>query len=138
LGFREDPVNGVYRLYIPEGSAVQPLDGFQAKHLRGLAHGLKPLVFVGHRGITPPVIAAVREALDAHELIKVRFLDEKDREVKAQLAAQIARETESALAGMIGHTAIFYRRHPEPDRRRIQLPGRAPGATARTPGRTKS
>lgn len=93
---------------------------------------------MGHRGITPTVIAAVREALDAHELIKVRFLDEKDRGAKAGLAAQIAGETASALVGMIGHTAIFYRRHPDPDRRRITLPGRAPAAKARAPRRPKS
>ena len=44
---------------------MQPLTSSQAKHLRGLAHGLKPVVFVGHKGLTPAVLDSVREALDA-------------------------------------------------------------------------
>ncbi len=101
---------------------MQPLTAAQAKHLRGLAHSLKPVVFVGQKGVTPAVTAAVREALEVHELIKVKFQDLKDRDLKARWAADIEQATDSRLAGMIGHTAIYYRPHPDPERRRIALP----------------
>ena len=102
---------------------MQPLTSSQAKHLRGLAHGLNPVVFVGHKGLTPAVLDSVREALDAHELIKLKFIDFKDRHLKAGMAAEIEAQTDSRLAGLIGHTAIFYRRHPDAEKRRITLPG---------------
>jgi len=101
---------------------MQPLTASQAKHLRGLAHGLKPIVFVGQKGLSPAVLASVREALDLHELIKVKFQDLKDRALKAQWAAAIEQATDSRLAGLIGHTAILYRPQPDPARRRISLP----------------
>jgi RNA-binding protein len=101
---------------------MQPLTASQAKHLRGRAHGLKPIVFVGQKGLSPAVLASVREALDLHELIKVKFLDLKDRALKTQWAAEIEQATDSRLAGLIGHTAILYRPQPDPARRRIALP----------------
>ena len=101
---------------------MQSLTASQAKHLRGLAHSLKPIVFVGQKGVTPGVLASVREALDLHELIKVKFQDLKDRALKAQWAARIEQATDCRLAGLIGHTAILYRQQPDPDRRKVALP----------------
>lgn len=101
---------------------MQPLTGFQAKYLRGLAHGLKPVVFVGQKGLTAALLDAVQEALNTHELIKVKFLDIKDRGVKAARASEIEQKTGSRLAGLIGHTAIFYRSHPDPEKRKIVIP----------------
>ena len=58
------------------------LKGFQKKHLRGLAHGLKPIVQIGKEGITEGVIRAVDEGLLQHELIKIKFNDFKEKEQK--------------------------------------------------------
>ena len=101
---------------------MQPLTPTQAKHLRGLAHGLKPIVFVGQKGLSPAVIESVREALDQHELIKVKFHDLKDRALKTRWAAEIEQAADCRLAGLIGHTAILYRPQPDPERRRVVLP----------------
>jgi RNA-binding protein len=101
---------------------MQPLTGFQAKYLRGLAHGLNPVVFVGQKGLTAALLDAVQEALNTHELIKVKFLDLKDRGVKAACASEIEQKTGSRLAGLIGHTAILYRPHPDPEKRKIIIP----------------
>lgn len=111
---------------------MQPLTSSQAKYLRGLAHGLNPVVFIGHKGITPAVLDSVHEALDAHELIKLKFIDFKDRHLKAGMAAEIEAKTDSRLAGLIGHTAIFYRRHPDAEKRRITLPGNPRPSAAST------
>jgi RNA-binding protein len=103
---------------------VEKLKGYQKKYLRGLAHGMKPTVFVGQKGISATVTKAVAEALEKHELIKVKFVDFKEKAEKVEIAGMIEKETESELAGMIGHMAIFYRRHKDPEKRMIQVPER--------------
>ena len=91
----------------------------ERKSLRKQAHHLKPNVFVGKDGLSNTVVAAAKESIGAHELVKVRFVDNKDR--KKGLAAQLAELSESELVGMIGHLAILYREHPEEDKRKIKL-----------------
>ena len=54
-----------------------PLNGAMRKKLRALAHHLDPVVMIGQKGMTPQVIEKTRSALDAHELIKVRFTEFK-------------------------------------------------------------
>ncbi len=93
------------------------LNGKQRKYLRGLAHGLSPVVLIGAKGVGEEQIRAVDEALLAHELIKVRFLDHKEE--KRELIAAIAEATGAVIAGIIGHIAILYRPHPDPAKRRI-------------------
>jgi RNA-binding protein len=95
------------------------LSGKQKRTLRGLAHDLEPVVHVGKAGLTDELVAQVACALDAHELIKVRVLVGKDE--KDDLVREIERATGAAEAGRVGHVTILYRRHPDPDKRRIQL-----------------
>jgi RNA-binding protein len=101
---------------------MQQLTSFQAKYLRGLVHGLKPVVFVGQKGITTTVLESIQAALDTHELIKVKFVEFKEKRLKAACATEVEQKTGSCLAGMIGHIAIFYRRQPDPEKRKIALP----------------
>lgn len=101
---------------------MQPLTSSQAKYLRGLAHSLKPVVFVGQKGVNAGVLESIREALATHELIKVRFADVQDRRVMAEAAAEVQQKTDSCLAGAIGHVAVFYRPQPDPEKRKILLP----------------
>ncbi len=97
------------------------LTGAERKYLRGLAHHLDPVVHIGKTGLTPSVLSALDEALEHHELIKVRFQDFKDQ--KRELAQTIAQESRSAIVGSIGHVFIFYRQHPDPDKRKIAFKG---------------
>jgi RNA-binding protein len=87
-----------------------PLTGRQRKHLRGLAHRLEPIVQVGHQGVTDGVLDAVDDALMTHELIKVRLHEPDDKKAAAQ---EVADGTGAALCGLVGHTVILYRPHPE-------------------------
>lgn len=98
------------------------LAGYQRRALRAAAHGLQPLVHVGKDGLADNVLESVREALTAHELIKVRFVDEKER--RRELAAELAAAVDAALAGVVGHIAILYRPHPDEAKRRIRVPQR--------------
>ncbi len=86
------------------------LTGRQRKSLRGRAHRLEPVVQVGHEGVTDAVLRAVDETLTTHELVKVRLREPEDKKADA---AALAEGTSSALCGLVGHTVILYRPHPE-------------------------
>ena len=100
------------------------LKGYQKKHLRGLAHGLKPVVQIGREGITDAVIRAVDEGLFRHELIKVKFNDIKEKGLKEAITGELAAKTGSLQVGMIGHTVILYRSQADPEKRKISVPER--------------
>jgi RNA-binding protein len=86
------------------------LPSYQRKYLRELAHALKPIVQIGHEGVSEGVLGAVAQALLDHELIKVRMHDPED---KKGMAAELAERAGACLCGLVGHTAILYRPHPE-------------------------
>jgi RNA-binding protein len=92
----------------------------QRRHLKGLAHPLKPVILMGNAGLTEAVVAATGMALDDHELLKVR-LPGMERQDRDAALAQLAERTGSVLVTRIGHVAVLYRRHP--DLPRIVLPG---------------
>ena len=92
----------------------------QRRHLRGLGHELKPIVFIGQAGLSDAVVAEAARALNDHELIKVRATG-MEREERDDALDLLAQRTESAIVGRIGHVAILYRRHPE--KPKILLPG---------------
>jgi len=96
------------------------LTGARKKHLRGLAHHLKPVVQIGKNGLTDPVLASVDQALDDHELIKVRLAEPQGR--KRELAEEIAERSGSVQVGLVGNVVTLYRRQPDPEKRRIELP----------------
>lgn len=98
---------------------MSELSGRQRRQLRGLAHALSPVVQVGKEGVTPALVAQVSRALDAHELIKVRFLAGKEE--KDRLVAELAAATGATEAGVVGHVAILYRAHPDPKKRKVLL-----------------
>lgn len=101
--------------------STESLTGKDRRHLRGLAHSLKPLAHVGQHGLSDAFLAELDQALEHHELVKVKFLEWKDE--KKALSNEMAERTGADLAGLIGHHAILYRPAREPERRRIQLPG---------------
>lgn len=98
---------------------MMPLKGSERKQLRKLAHHLEPVVFVGKSGVTDTVIEAADQALEAHELIKVKFIEFKKE--KKELAAEIERRTRSAVAGIVGNVAILYREQEDEEKRKISL-----------------
>ena len=99
--------------------------GFQKKYLKGLAHGLKPTVFVGQKGAVPSVVKALDEALEKHELVKVKFVEFKEKSQKEAIAAVLEKEARAERVAMIGHMAILYRQQKDPEKRKIVLPVRS-------------
>jgi RNA-binding protein len=95
---------------------MSELRGYQRKWLRGRAHALQSVVQVGQSGLTDAVVAAVQSALLDHELVKVRLLKPEN---KKAMARELAERTEAELCGLVGHTVILYRAHPEEPRLRL-------------------
>ena len=90
----------------------------QKQFLKGLAHHLSPVVMLGGNGLTEGVLAEIDNALNHHELIKVKIAG-ADREVKQLIIDAIVRETNAVNVQTIGHILVLYR---QSDDKKITLP----------------
>ncbi|EIC84659.1 MULTISPECIES: ribosome assembly RNA-binding protein YhbY [Yersiniaceae] len=95
------------------------LNNKQKQYLKGLAHPLKPVVMLGNNGLTEGVLAEIEQALQHHELIKVKIAAE-ERETKTLIADAIVRETKAVNVQVIGNMLVLYR--PSTEDRKIILP----------------
>lgn len=95
------------------------LTGKQRRHLRALAHSLRPIVQIGKDGIDDGVIAAIDRALTDHELVKVNVGQAEGLEREAA-AREIAAQTSSEVAQILGNNLLLYR--PRKDKPTIALP----------------
>ena len=95
------------------------LTSAQTRFLRGVAHDLRAMLQVGGKGLSDALVSEVGNALEQHELIKVKIAAE-DREARDAMIEQLADRAGAALVQRIGHTAVLYR--PSRDNRQIVLP----------------
>lgn len=86
------------------------LSNNQIRHLRGLAHALKPVVMVGQHGLKDSIMTEVDIALDAHELIKLK-ISVGDREARDEIIQSIIDHTGAELVQRIGNMAVLFRRN---------------------------
>lgn len=84
----------------------------QKRYLRGLAHNLKPVIHTGNKGVTPALLKEFSNALDQHELVKVK-LGSDDRAARAALIPELAESAQAQVVQSIGKVACFYRRNDE-------------------------
>lgn len=89
------------------------LTGKQRNTLRGLAHHLKPVIMVGDAGVTEAVFNEIKQALDHHELIKIK-LRVGDRNDRRAALENICNETGAEAVQEIGQIAVIFRAAPEP------------------------
>lgn len=82
------------------------------QQLKGKAHKLKPIVFIGNKGLTANVINEINRGLEDHELIKIRIQD-NDREVRRALFAEICETVEACPVQLIGSVGLIYRKNEE-------------------------
>ena len=95
------------------------LKGSQRKYLRSLAHHLNPQVIVGKNKLSDSTINFINESLDIHELIKIRFNDNKFKNISKESLEEL---TNSDIVGDIGKILILYRYQEDDELRKIQLP----------------
>lgn len=93
----------------------------QRAFLKGLAMNLDPIFQIGKSGITPELTAAVSEALEARELIKLNILKNCAEDGNV-LAATLAERTHSQVVQIIGKKIVLYRQAKEEKKRKIVLP----------------
>jgi len=89
---------------------IMELTETQRKRLRSRAHDLKPTVMVGQHGLKSTVLEEITNALDYHQLIKVR-LSVGDRLLRDEMVAQIVQHSQAGLVQRIGNIAVLYRRN---------------------------
>lgn len=88
--------------------AAMTLSDKQLRFLRGKAHGLRPVIMLGQKGLTDNIVAETVQALRDHELIKVRVRS-SDRAQREAWLAQLVSQSASTLVARIGHVAVLYR-----------------------------
>ncbi len=91
----------------------------QRAYLKGLAMNVRPVLQIGKSGITPEVVTAASEALEAQELIKVNVLQNCLFDLH-ELAETLAGRTRSQVVQVIGRKIVIYR--PGKDQKKIELP----------------
>jgi len=91
----------------------------QKKYLRGLGHGLKPVIMIGDAGLTESVMSEFLASISHHELIKVR-VRAGGRHLRDDIITQLCDKGGASLITRIGNVALLFRQNPE--KSRIQLP----------------
>lgn len=94
----------------------------QRAYLKGLAMNIDPIFQIGKSSLTPEVVEAVREAVDARELIKISVLKNCADDPRV-LAEMIAERTHSVVVQVIGKKIVLYKESK--DHKRIELPSAA-------------
>lgn len=82
------------------------------KELASQVHSLKPVVMIGNKGLTEAVQAEINEALEHHELIKIR-ISGGDRDVREDIINKVCTEQKAKLVKKIGHIFAIYRKRTE-------------------------
>lgn len=95
------------------------LSNQQKRHLKAMAHPLRPVVIVGDNGLTEAVLAELENAIDHHELVKVKIRT-GDRDGRQEMVMRLCEQTGAQLVQRVGHIVTLFRRNP--DTPRITLP----------------
>ena len=82
------------------------------RELKAKAHHLNPVVTIGDKGLSKPVLKELNIALDAHELIKVRMHSE-DRDERKSIMIEIAKSLDATPINQIGKVLIIFRKNEE-------------------------
>ena len=97
--------------------------GKQRAFLRKEGHTLKPVMQIGREGVSDSVIAAVDEALEKRELIKLSILENAMLDTR-DTCDDIAKRLNAEPIQAIGNKFILYRESRNEKNRRIELPKR--------------
>lgn len=86
----------------------------EKKFLRSLAHDADPVVWIGQNGLTDNVLTEIDQALERHELLKIK-VRVGEREEKDRVINQLCEQTKAELIKKIGNVVtVFRRNHKDP------------------------
>ena len=87
-----------------------PLTNAQIRAFKAQAQRLKATLKIGKEGISPQFVAALDDALNHHELVKVKF--DEFKEQKKELTPQLVEKAGSHLITRVGNVVVLYRPKP--------------------------
>lgn len=92
----------------------------QRAYLKGLAMNLNPIFQIGKSSLTPELTAAVSEALEARELIKISVLPNCLDDPRV-IAEYLSERTHSEIVQVIGKKIVLYKEGKD-KKKKIILP----------------
>ena len=93
----------------------------QRSYLKGLAMTMDPIFQIGKSSVTPELTAAIAEALEARELIKITVLKNCLDDGRS-IAVVLAERTRSEVVQVIGKKIVLYKPAKDEAKRKIVLP----------------
>lgn len=93
----------------------------QRSYLMSLASTMDPIFQIGKASLTTEFEDAIKEALEARELIKISVLKNCMDDPK-EIARILAQDTRSEVVQVIGKKIVLYKQADEPAKRKLQLP----------------
>ena len=93
----------------------------QRTYLKGLAMTMDPIFQIGKSSVTPELTAAIAEALEARELIKITVLKNCLDDGRS-IAEVLAERTRSEVVQVIGKKIVLYKPAKDEAKRKIVLP----------------
>lgn len=93
----------------------------QRSYLKGLAMSMDSIFQIGKSSVTPEVTAAIGEALEARELIKITVLKNCLDDGRS-IAEVLAERTHSEVVQVIGKKIVLYKPAKDEAKRKIVLP----------------
>lgn len=98
---------------------MKTLTSKQRAYLMKLASDLDPIFQIGKASLTPEGTAAISEAFNTRELIKISVLKNCFDDPK-ELAQMVAERTKSTVVQVIGKKIVLYKESK--DHKKIELP----------------
>ncbi len=92
----------------------------QRAYLKSLAMTMDPIFQIGKSSLTPENTAAIQEALDARELIKVSVL-QNCMDDPNEIAQIVAERTRAQVVQVIGKKIVLYKEGKD-KKKKIELP----------------
>ncbi|MDI9471521.1 MAG: ribosome assembly RNA-binding protein YhbY [Tissierellia bacterium] len=81
----------------------------QRAYLKKKAHHLDPVLHIGKSGLSQSFLNELDQALEKHELIKLRLLDNSPFDFAEQME-DLLRESRSEFVSRVGKTLVLYRK----------------------------
>ncbi|MCL2298013.1 MAG: YhbY family RNA-binding protein [Proteobacteria bacterium] len=100
----------------------------ERRALRAQAHTLTPVVMIGQHGLTPAVLREIDNALNTHELIKVRIFND-DRAEREALQLAVCHQLACAPVQHLGKLIVLWRPAP-PKKEAAPKPAKRPAKKA--------
>jgi len=97
--------------YSPERGETIMLTPKMKRRIKIALNTESPTVNIGKEGVTAQIVNEIAKQLDSREMIKAKILKTALKEIETKdIAVKIAKQTESELVDVRGHTFLLFKR----------------------------